>query len=152
MSITLPVWLAVIGVALAVIEFAVLGFSAFFLFFLAVGCLLTSFLMFLGIVPETYLWAAITVAVLSSITMVLLWGPIKRFQEQQQDPSDQPNVFKGLRFRLQEDLQPQGSVNHRYSGIEWQTSKAQEDNETWPAGTEVEVVKTEVGKFLIARV
>jgi hypothetical protein len=49
MDISLATILAVLGVILGILEIAVFGFGTVFLLFVAIGCLLTAFLMFLGV-------------------------------------------------------------------------------------------------------
>lgn len=152
MDISLATSLAVLGVILGILEIAVFGFATVFLLFIAIGCLLTAFLMFLGVLDQTFLAAAISVALISSVSAALLWKPLKRLQSSQQNPSDQPNAFAGLRFTLVDDLPPGGSFTHKYSGIEWKVAKSVEDNELWSKGVEVEVVKTNVGKMWVKRI
>ncbi len=151
MDISLPTVLVVTGVILGFLEFAVFGFSTVFLIFVALGCLLTSLLMYIGLLPQTFLVAALSVAVFSAVAAALLWKPIKKLQSSQQNPEDQPNVFSGLKFKLINEFSPGETFVHRYSGIDWQILKTEEDGEVWPAGTEVEVIKTEVGKFWVKR-
>lgn len=152
MNISLATVLAVIGVSLGILEIAVLGFGTVFLLFIAIGCLLSAFLMFAGLIEQTFLIAALSVAIISSASAVLLWKPLKRLQTNQQNPEQQPNAFSGLKFHLEHDMPPGGSFIHRYSGVEWKVSKMTEDNETWAKGSEVEVVKTGVGKMWVQRV
>ena len=152
MDVSLASLLAIIGVSLGILEIAILGFGTVFLLFIAIGCLVTAVLMFFGALPDTYLVAAIAVAIISSVAALLLWKPLKKMQDKQQNPDDQPNVFSGLKFRLDADLAPNTSFTHRYSGIDWRVNKEDEDSETWPAGTEVEVVKTAVGKMWVCKV
>lgn len=152
MTISLATILAVIGVSLGILEIAVLGFGTVFLLFIAIGCLLSAFLMFAGLIEQTFLMAALSVAIISSISAMLLWKPLKRLQSNQQNPEQQPNVFSGLKFNLEQELAPGNTFIHRYSGVEWKVSKMAEDNETWPKGCEVEVVKTGVGKMWVQRV
>lgn len=152
MNFSLATILAVIGVSLVIVEIVVLGFGTVFLLFVAIGCLLSALLMYAGLIEQTFLMAAGSVAVISAISAVLLWKPLKRLQTNQQSPDQQPNVFSGLKFNLENDLAPGGSFKHRYSGVEWTVSKMTEDQETWPQGCEVEVVKTGVGKMWIQRV
>ena len=152
MDISLAAGLAVIGVSLGILEIAVLGFGTVFLLFIAIGCLLTSLLMFLGVLEQTFFIAALSVAFFSSVSAVLLWKPLKNLQNKQQNPDEQPNAFSGLKFQLENDLAPGEVFSHRYSGVEWKVAKLNEDDETWAKCTEVEVVKSGVGKMWIQKV
>jgi len=114
MDVSLASLLAIIGVSLGILEIAILGFGTVFLLFIAIGCLVTALLMFFGALPDTYLVAAIAVAIISSVAALLLWKPLKKMQDKQQNPDDQPNVFSGLKFRLDADLAPNTSFTHRY--------------------------------------
>ena len=151
MSISMAAILAIIGVSIGIVEVAVLGFGTIFLLFIALGCLLTSLLLFLGLIPETFVMASLSVAIISAVAAVLLWNPLKRLQTRQQNPDDQPNAFSGLKFNLTEDLAPGATFVYRYSGVEWKVGKMTEDDVVWPSGAEVEVVKTGVGKMWIKR-
>lgn len=152
MDISMATILAIIGVSLGILEIVVLGFGTVFLLFIALGCLLTSLLLFLGLLDQTFVMASLSVAIISAISAVLLWKPLKKLQTNQQDPSVQPNAFSGLTFELPQDLATGESFTHRYSGVEWKVSKMTEDNETWSQGVEVEVVKSDVGKMWVNRV
>ncbi len=61
-----------------VIELAVMGLSGFVLFF-AIGCFITGILSYIGILSG---WEseAFSVGVLSCISALILWKPLKRFQ------------------------------------------------------------------------
>ena len=149
MGISLTTILAVTGLILGMVEILALGFGTVFLMFIALGCLTTSLLMYMGILQESVLIALTSVALTSSVYTAALWKPLKRLQTRQQDPEEQPNVFSGLKFNLADDLVPGASFEYRYSGVSWTVSKMTEDNEIWPRGTEVEVLKTGVGKMWV---
>lgn len=151
MDISLATSLTVIGVGLGILEITVLGFGTVFLLFIAIGCLLSALLIFIGIMPDNVLAASLGVAIISSVAALTLWKPLKKLQNTQQDPNKQPNAFKGLKISLDEPLPPQSSIKCRYSGIEWQVHKEIEDQQTWPAGAEVEVIKAGVGKMWVRR-
>ncbi len=151
MSMSIATLLAIIGVSLGILEIAILGFGTVFLLFIALGCLLTSLLMFIGVLDQTLVAASLTVAVISSVSALALWKPLKRLQSNQQNPNEQPNVFAGLSFVLPGDLGSGESVVHRYSGVDWQVFKMETDDSVWPQGCEVEVVKTGVGKMWVKR-
>ncbi len=143
---SLPAFLAIVGLALAAIEIAVFGFGTIFLIFLSVGFIVTSVLMYFGLVPQTLVYAALSVGILSLLATFILWKPMRNLQSSHQSPDDQPNVFPGLTFQIQSELTKGQPIPHRYSGIEWNLILEGEQDRL-PAGTEVEVVKTAVGKM-----
>jgi len=151
MSISLATVLAIIGVSLGILEIAILGFGTVFLLFIALSCLLSSALMYAGLLPQTFLAASLSVAVISSVAAVILWKPLKRLQASQQSPDQQPNAFAGLTLELEQPLGDDAPVNQRYSGVTWKLFKQQPDGQTWATGSTVEVVKTGVGKMWVTK-
>jgi membrane protein implicated in regulation of membrane protease activity len=139
--------LLILGILLLVIEVAVLGFSTFVLFFVGVAALLTAALLFLGIIPDTLLAAMLTTGILTAISAVVLWKPLKNMQSKV-DTTKAEGDLVGHSFVLVEDVGPQVSPDYHYSGIEWKLIATK----TLPAGTKVEVVEAEVGKFHIEEV
>lgn len=146
----LPTLLSLIALLLVIAEVAIFGFGTLFLIYAAIGCLITALLMYFKILPESIPAAVMSVAVVSLISAAVLWKCMKQLQHAKRSPADQPNVFKGLKFRLAQDLSPEHCVVHRYSGVEWQIYLAPSESPI-VAGTEVEVIKTEVGKMLVKR-
>lgn len=144
--VSLPTFLAIAGLVLAAVEIAIFGLGTIFLIFISIGLLLTSGLMFVGVLPETFLVAAASVGVCSLLSMAVLWKPLRALQSNQQSHDDQPNVFSGLTFNLEQELTKGATVKHKYSGVEWKLV-LEGDQEVLPAGTEVEVIKSSVGKM-----
>jgi len=134
-----------IGLALLAIEVAVLGFSVVILFFIGLGCLLTGLLIFAGILPETFSSSLLGVAILTIASAAGLWRPLKKMQDNV-EPEDVTSDLIGHSFVLESDISHSNTGRHHFSGIEW---KVKSDNEI-TAGTEVEVVKTEVGELTVA--
>ena len=138
-------FLIVIGLALLAIEMLVLGFSVFILFFIGLACLVSSFLMMVGLLPESMVAAAGSVAVLSLVFAGALWRSLKKMQNTG-DSHAVRGDFIGHSFVLEDAVSGHQYSKHRHSGIEW---KIRSDNPI-PAGVEVEVVKAEVGMFTVA--
>ena len=136
--------LIILGLGLLILEVMILGFSTFVLFFLGLGCVLAGALMFLNIVPETGLYAYISVAALTSGLALLLWQPLKNMQNKVEHKTVKSELI-GLTFVLDKDISPSDNAVHLYSGIEWQVKSA----ETLNSGTEVKVIKTDVGTFTV---
>lgn len=145
---TLPTFLAIISLLLIIVEIAIFGFGTLFLLFLALGCMFTAGLMYLGLLDQTMLNAAVSTGLLSLAAGALLWRPIKKLQTSTQSLDNQPNVFAGVSFTLASDLVKGQDSFHRYSGIDWKLV-LDDGWENLPAGTEVEVCKTAVGKLYV---
>ena len=139
--------LIVIGLVLLAVDVLVLGFSTFFLFFLGIGAIATGTLMVLGIIPETLLSSLLAIAIISAVVALLSWKQIKNIQNRVES-NHINNDMIGHQFVLPEELALGKTISHRYSGIDWQV-KAKEQ---LPAGTEVKIVKVEVGLLTVERI
>ncbi len=144
--VSMPTFLIIVSLILLTLEVAVFGFGTLFLVFIASGCALTAALMYIGIIEDSYLAAAASTGLLSLLSGVALWKPLRKMQASHQSPDDQPNVFSGVRFTLADTISSDNFSKHRYSGIEWNVVPG-DGVSTIEAGTEVEVVKTSVGKL-----
>lgn len=140
----LPQTLVVLGLLLLVIEVLVLGFSTFFLFFIGIGAIATGVLMSMGLLPETVFNALLATAILSTVVALVSWVPMKRMQNKVES-TPVNNDMIGHQFVLSEELIIGRTVTHRYSGIDWQV-KAKEQ---LAAGTEVKIIKMEVGLLTV---
>ena len=136
--------LLIIGLVLIGIEVLVLGFSTFVIFFVGLAALVSAGLIFIGVIPASVLSAVLSVGVISGLAAVFLWKPLKRMQSSVEKEQVQ-NDFIGLRFTLEQDLTTSSKVTYRYSGIDWQL----QSDEDIKAGTQVEVINTEVGTFKV---
>lgn len=133
------------GLGLLAIEVTVLGFSTFFLFFLGLASLISGILMYMGVVPETAVNALISLAVLTLASALLLWRPLKTMQEQVERKPVQSDLI-GYSFALESDIDPAAPGSHRFSGVTWKVKSTEPLN----AGTEVEVVRADVGELTVA--
>ncbi len=140
-------FLIAIGIILLAIEVAVLGFATFILFFIGVSLIMTGVLTWIGLIPQTWLSVLLSVAILSSILAAFLWKPMKKLQNKT-EVSTAKNDFIGVRFVSDYPISKSGQCQHKYSGITW---KVKSESEI-PAGTEVEVVKAEVGTLWVKAV
>jgi inner membrane protein len=137
--------LIIIGLGLLAIEVGVLGFSVMVLFFIGLGCLLSGILVFVGVLPETVVSALTSVAILSFLSAVVLWKPLKKLQNEVVE-SDVKGDLIGHSFILEKDISSQEHGVHNYSGIEWKIKS----DDPISAGTEVEVIRADVGEFKVA--
>ncbi|AGH47444.1 NfeD family protein [Paraglaciecola psychrophila] len=136
--------LLILGILLLVIEVAVLGFSTFALFFVGCAAVVTAGLLYVGIIPDTWLSAMLSTGVLTGLSAVLLWKPLKNMQTQVDKTKAQGDLV-GHRFILVEDVAPELTPEYHYSGIDWKLKA----NEHLVAGTQVEVTQADVGVFHI---
>jgi membrane protein implicated in regulation of membrane protease activity len=136
--------LLILGILLLVIEIAVLGFSTFVLFFVGCAAVITAGLLFVGIIPDTMLAAMLSTGVLTAMTAVLMWKPLKNMQAKV-DTTKAKGDLVGHSFVLVEDVAPELTPEYRYSGIDWKLKAS----EHLVAGTKVEVIEADVGVFHI---
>lgn len=138
-------FLVSLGIVLLVIEIALLGFSVFILFFIGMACIVTGLLTMIGVLPETLIAAFGSVAILSLLFAVVLWKPLKKMQNTG-GAQDVKGDFIGYGFQLAHDVSATTFSTHRMSGVDWKVK-----SETpITAGTQVEVVKAEVGMLTVA--
>ncbi|MDM7862011.1 NfeD family protein [Alteromonas sp. ASW11-36] len=139
----MPHFLLGIGIALLIVEI-LLGFTTILLFTLGISFILTSGLMYFGIIDEQMLDAFIAVAVLDTIFTALLWRPMRKLQKNV-DSTPVTSDLVGMTFNLESDVAPGIDGETRYSGITWKVKSAQ----SLKAGTEVKVVRVEVGVLFV---
>ncbi|MFQ3189406.1 MAG: hypothetical protein ACI936_000530 [Paraglaciecola sp.] len=136
--------LLILGILLLVIEAAVLGFSTFVLFFVGCAAVVTAALLYIGIIPDTGLAAMFSMGLLTALSAVLLWKPLKNMQTQV-DTTKAKGDLVGHSFMLVEDVAPELTPEYHYSGIGWKLKAS----EHLVAGTKVEVTQVDVGVFHI---
>ena len=136
--------LLIIGILLLVIEVVVLGFSTFVLFFVGCAAVITAGFLYVGIIPPTWLAAMLSTGILTALSAILLWKPLKNMQTQV-DTTKVKGDLVGHSFILAKDVAPQLMPVYRYSGIDWKLNAT----EHLVAGTKVEVIEAEVGVFHI---
>ena len=136
--------LLILGILLLVIEVAVLGFSTFVLFFVGCAAVITAGLLYVGIIPDTWLAAMFSTGVITALSAVLLWKPLKNIQTQVDNTKAKGDLV-GHSFVLVEDVAPELTPEYRYSGIDWKLKAS----EHLVAGTQVEVTQADVGVFHI---
>jgi membrane protein implicated in regulation of membrane protease activity len=132
------------GLALLVIEVVVLGFSTFVLFFVGLAAVVAGGLMTIGVIPDSMLSALFSVGVLTALSAMLLWRPLKSMQgnvESKKVTSD----LVGHSFILNDAVSMTKNPVYRYSGIDWNLSSEQELS----AGTLVKVTEVAVAKFIV---
>ena len=99
-----------------VLELGVLGLSGPLLFF-AIGCAITGVLSGAGVVVD-WEYEALSVGILSVVSALLLWQPLKRFQGAE-PVSDSSSDMIGQIVPVSETVTVNGG-SVRHSGINWQ--------------------------------
>ena len=97
--------LLILGILLLVIEVAVLGFSTFVLFFVGCAAVVTAGLLYIGIIPDTWLSAMFSTGILTGILAILLWKSLKNMQTQVETTKVKGDLV-GHSFILVEDVAP----------------------------------------------
>ena len=136
--------LIIVGLALLVIEVVVLGFSTFVLFFVGLAAVVAGGLMAVGVVPHSMFSALSSLGVLTALSALLLWRPLKSMQGKVESKKVTSDLV-GHSFILNEAVSMTKNPTYRYSGIEWSLSSEQELS----AGTLVEVTGVAVGAFIV---
>ena len=140
--------LLIIGVTLLIIEVAVLGFSTFFLFFAGLAAVTTAFVMWTGLISETWLNAMFSSTVFTLLYALLLWKRLSAMQNEVDDTRAKTDLV-GHTFVLNDDVivdTPQDDKpTYQFSGIEWRLTALQD----LVKGTVVEIVQADVGVLLI---
>jgi inner membrane protein len=128
-----------------VIELFVLGFAGPLLF-LSVGTALTALLIYLnvitGITTELF-----TASILASITALLLWKPLKNFQNNTIGKNTSSDMVGKSVVVVEALTKTSGSI--RYSGIDWQARLAQSSSLTEIAANELVTISDVEGTLII---
>lgn len=117
------VWFLISGISF-VIELSIMGLSGPLLFF-ALGTLITGILVSLNIVNTVEL-EILTAGVVSTITAVLLWKPLKKYQNAG-GGADNSSDMIGLEVKAASDIS-KSSGQVRYSGVNWSAKLAENDD------------------------
>ena len=107
-------WFLIAGLSF-VIELSVMGLGGPLLFF-AIASLITGILVSIGLLNE---WQSqvFSVGLLSAITALILWKPLKKFQNTKASTDNSSDMI-GLQVPASADITAtSGSI--RYSGINW---------------------------------
>ena len=139
--------LLIAGIAVLIIEAAILGFSTFVLLFLGISLLITGLGMKAGILDSTYITALWSNSLVTSVLAFVLWKPLRRMQskvEVQNIDSD----FAQETFVVTSDVDMRGESKHIYSGVSWKLKS----HNPIASGSTVKVVKTEVGVMWVEAV
>ncbi|MGR6872890.1 NfeD family protein [Pseudomonas sp. HK3] len=139
--------LIIAGIALLIIEVAILGFATFVLFFMGCSMVITGGLMLLGVLDATYISAFWSNAIVTGVLAALLWKPLKKSQQNSGKNKETATTIVH-QFTLENDVDNQGLTHHQYSGIQWKVKSQQ----PLTKGTQVKVVKADVGALWVEQV
>lgn len=140
-----------VGFVLLVIEALAFGFSTGFILFVGLGALLTGGLLWLAVVPATWMASIATFSLSSVVVSALLWKSLKRLQNDKPSPlKDNSSDLIGLTFRLDNELTTTSPTTTRYSGIEWKVEiDFMSEEDVISPGSVVSVVSVDAGKFRV---
>ena len=144
--IYLPEFFFATGVILLLIEIIFLGFSTFVLFFLGIGCVATSLLLFLGTIPLAVDKALLATSLISVGSAIFLWGFLKQLTRENKETRVDEG-FVNHEFTLSESISRTSPGSYQYSSVTWQVVPYRDI--ALDAGTKVEVVSVEVGRFFV---
>lgn len=100
-----------------ILELTVMGMSGPLLF-VAIGCLVTGILVTNGII-NTWEMEVLWVAVISLISALILWKPLKKLQGETRNVADTSSDMIGQIVKTSTVVSLSGG-SIRYSGIDWQ--------------------------------
>ncbi len=115
--------------------------------FIGLSALITAGLFHFSVFEPSVLTAFLSVSVISMLTAVILWRPLKKLQTNV-DTTKAKSDLVGHQFMLSTPVSPTENPNYHYSGINWKLTS----DEAIEAGVKVEVVIADVGVFHIKAV
>lgn len=143
------VWIGV-GFLLLAIEALAFGFSSGILLFGSLGAIITGVLLWLGIVPDSFVAAIACFAISTAAVTAALWIPLKRMQSGTELGNDRSSDIIGHTFILSSDINRTTWSEQKYSGIKWNVKPADDlANDSISAGTQVKVTAVTVGAFFV---
>ena len=136
----IPQTLVILGLLTLIIEVLILGCSTFVLLFFGIAMLLTSGLIYMGMIEANWISTILTLALITLALAIVLWKPLKKLQNKP-SKTDIKSDFAVITFKLEKDLSPSERYTFNYSGIQWQIKSETQIEK----GVMVEVIKKEVG-------
>ncbi len=134
----------VAGVSL-ITELTVIGLSGPLLFF-AIACFLTAILISLGLISGWEI-EAFTIGILTAVITVMLWRPLKRFQNSGGGADTSSDMIGKQVTTASEITNSGGSI--RYSGIDWNSRLADDLQVNIPTDTACKIVGVEGNVMLV---
>ena len=146
-STNMAEFLIIVGLALLAAEILIFGFATLFLLFVGIASIITGTLMYLELIPATFLSGLLGLGVFTALSAIALWQPMKKMQADV-DPTDAVNDLIGNRFTISKLVSSSVNPNYKFSGITWKLTSEEEI----PAGSEVEITHTDVGLLTVRAV
>ena len=141
------------GFLMLIVEVLALGMSSGVLLFSALGALMTGGLLWVGLLPPTWLAGVACFGVSSAVAAALLWKPLLKLQNYEVPEKDNSSDLVGMKLMLKQTVTPMAPGKLRYSGIEWAVEVAPGRGiECIEAGQRVEVVSVDAGLFRVVPV
>ena len=130
-------WFLIAGISF-IVELSIMGLSGPLLFF-AIASVVTGILVSVGVLTSWQM-EILTVGVVSALTALILWKPLKNLQNSK-SKTDTSSDMIGLKVPVSTDI-TETSGNIRYSGINWNARLAEDAS--------VEVITTEQQCHIVA--
>lgn len=144
-------WFALGALAL-VIELLVLGMSTIILFMLGLGAITTGTLIYTGVIGNGWLLGTAVTGIIAFAAGVLLWKPLKRYQEADAPSSGKSSDFIGMEFNLSTSLDKANTSTHQFSGVTWRVELVgEEGDKSLATGDRVKVVALHPGILVVAQ-
>jgi len=138
------------GFVILAVEVLAFGLASGVLLFAGIGALATGGLIWLGIVPHTWIAGIACFAVTTAASALALWKPLKNFQGVGDVIPEPTSDLIGHQFRLDESISVSKPGTTRFSGVEWRVEVADKAGvETIDAGKKVSVVSIDAGIFRV---
>jgi len=142
-------WIGV-GFILLAIEALAFGFSSGVLLFGSLGAIVTGALIWLGLIPNTFIIAVACFAISTAAVTALLWLPLKKLQSGAELGNDRSSDIIGHTFNLTSEVTRENPGEQKYSGIKWRVEPAENVSvQTLSAGSQVRVAAVSVGVFFV---
>lgn len=142
-------WFA-LGFALLAIELVAFGLGSGVLMFGSIGAIITGGVVYMGLLPDTFIASVACFALSTSVATAVLWLPLKRLQSGTELGNDRSSDLIGHTFVLGGDINRRVHAQQKYSGISWRVEPSEDlANDAIPAGTRVIVTAVKVGAFYV---
>ena len=133
-----------LGILLLVAEIIFFGFATFVLFFIGLSMIVVGALMSINVLPNDLMTAVFCVSVLSLLSAVILWKPLKKIQSNKTNKNIEVGLV-GYRFSVDVDILANKPIKHFYSGIQWDVVS----DKPIAKNTPIKVIQVEVGKLTV---